>query len=158
LLEISLPKLLDLAAVNAEPVIPGRININQASRTALMGIPGMDPETVDAILGAREVELAGDDSPQRHETWLLTQGLVDLNQMKQLLPYVCTGGDVYHAQVVGYFDEGGPASRVEVVVDASGDAPQVVFWRDISHLGRGWPLQMLGVSGSAVPEADAMAP
>ena len=54
--------------------------------------------------------------------------------MKALLPYVTTSGSVYRAQIVGYFDEGGPASRVEVTIDATTSPPTIVSWKDISHL------------------------
>ena len=65
--------------------------------------------------------------------------------MKQLVPFICAGGDVYRAQVVGYYEDGGAASRAEVIFDATGAVPRVVSLRDISHLGRGYPLEMLGV-------------
>ena len=106
---------------------------------------------------------------------------------------ITTGGSVYRGQIVGYFDDGGPSHRVEVVVDASPlnansaitltspnsqtttdqsttgtdpssstgtsssstttsststqpviGVPRILFWRDISHLGRGFSLDTLG--------------
>src|SRR5204862_71574 len=56
---------------------------------------------------------------KKYETWLYTEGLVTLDQMKQLMPFFTTGGSVYRAQIVGYFDEGGTASRVEAIIDTS---------------------------------------
>ncbi len=44
---VYMPILMDNVAVNAQPTIPGRININQAPRAILEGIPGMD-ETIVA--------------------------------------------------------------------------------------------------------------
>ena len=38
-----------------------------------------------------------------------------------------------------------PRRRAEVIFDATGAVPRVVSFRDISHLGRGYPLEMLGV-------------
>jgi hypothetical protein len=120
--------------------------------------------------------------------------------MKALQPFITTGGSVYRGQIVGYFDDGGPSHRVEVVVDASPlnannaitltspnsqsttdptttstdptststdstsgtgtssgstaqsttstqpviGVPRILFWRDISHLGRGFSLDTLG--------------
>jgi len=142
---VYLPALLDNVAVNASPVIPGRININQASRTVLQGVPGMTDEMVERILGERQEELDDLESPRRHETWLYSEGIATLDEMKQILPYVCAGGAVFRAQVVGYFDQRGPAARIEAVFDASAATPRLLLWRDISHLGRGYPLDMLGV-------------
>ncbi|MCH8235789.1 MAG: general secretion pathway protein GspK [Chloroflexi bacterium] len=141
-----LPLLMDHLAVNPMPTIPGRININQAPRTVLLGIPGLEPETVDEIISVRFAEVTDEQPERRHETWLLSEGIVDLEQMKEMMPFVTGGGRVYRAQIVGYFDEGGPSFRIETVIDATSGDPRVVFWRDISHLGRGYPLSALGVT------------
>ncbi len=142
-----LPILLDNATVNKSPVIPGRININQASPLILSGVPGMTEEMVDAIVAAREVEPSGSKPVHRHEHWLLAEGIVTLTEMKTMVPFITAGGAVHRAQVVGYFDKEGPAARIEVVVDASTVTPRVVFWRDISNLGRGYSLATLGTGG-----------
>ena len=68
--------------------------------------------------------------------------------MKALEPYICGGGNVFKAQIVGYFDQDGPDARVEAVFDASQQPAQVIFWRDISHLGRGYPRESLGTEAS----------
>jgi hypothetical protein len=63
------------------------------------------------------------------------------------VPFICGGGSVYRAQVVGYYESEGPASRIEVVIDGTEVRPRVVFWRDLSNLGRGYPPGTLGLSG-----------
>ena len=50
------------------------------------------------------------------------------------------GTQVYRVQVVGYFDGGGPAARVEAVIDTNGGRPRIVYWRDLTELGRGFDL------------------
>lgn len=140
-----LPKLMDNVAVNAEETIPGRININQASRTVLLGIPGMTSDVADQIIGSRVPDLIEADPNQLYETWLLTDGIVTLEEMKQMMPYVCGAGSIYRAQIIGYFDAGGPSARIEVVLDATNQPPSVVFWRDMTNLGRGYPLETLGI-------------
>ncbi len=144
-----LPKLLDHVTVNKSPTIPGRINVNQASPIVLAGIPGLNEEMVQAILANRELEPTGQREDHRHEHWLLTEGIVTLQEMKSIVPFVTANGSVFRAQVVGYFDEEGPASRVEVVINAVGAStarPRVVFWRDLTNLGRGYNLATLGTS------------
>ena len=84
------------------------------------------------------------DLNHQHETWLLVEGLVTLDEMKALMPFVTAGGDVYRAQVVGYFDTEGVSARAEVVIDATEDIPRVLSWRDMSNLGRGFSLETLG--------------
>jgi len=141
-----LPLLLDNTTTNKSPTIPGRININQASPVVLKGIPGMDQQMVETIEGARDINASLANPALRHETWLLQQGIVTLPEMKALMPYICGGGSVFRAQVIGYFDSEGPACRVEAVVDTSSNQARVVFWRELSHLGRGYPLSTLGTS------------
>ena len=139
-----LPVLMDKVTINEAKTIPGRININQASETILKGIPGMTPDMVSEVLSRREYE-PDEKLNHRHETWIMAEAIVTLAEMRALMPYICGGGDVYRAQVVGYFQGGQAASRAEVIFDASTTTPRVLFWRDTSHLGRGYALETLGV-------------
>lgn len=139
-----LPKLFDNIAVNAAAAIPGRININQAPKPLLEAIPGLDLNTVEGILSSRVTEPGVEQPDQAYETWPLTYGLVDLEAMKRLMPLVTAGGDVYRAQIVGYFDEEGPAYRVEVVVDATQTTPIIKRRRELVEQGPGFSLDTLG--------------
>ncbi len=143
-----LPKLMEHLTVNPNPTIPGRVNINEAPRAVLMALPGITDDLVEAIISARADDPDEESVARQDETWLLTSGLVTLDEMKALMPYVTTRGDVYRAQVVGYFDRGGPAVRLEVIIDATTALPGIVMWRDISHLGRGFPLETLGIDAA----------
>jgi DNA uptake protein ComE-like DNA-binding protein len=134
-----LPKLMDNVTAVDDSVIRGRININQAPRTLLLGIPGLEPDVVENIIAERVAEPTENEPERRHETWLLTEGYVTLEEMRQLMPLVTCGGAVHRVQVLGYFDTGGPTARAEAIIDATSDTPGVVFWRDLTHLGRGFP-------------------
>ncbi|MBA2113931.1 type II secretion system protein GspK [Bremerella alba] len=144
-MNVYLPSMMDSMTINPSPVIPGRININQAPYEVLLGIPGMDEEIAGQILEQRLPVPDPEDPITRHETWILLRGIVTTEQMLSLSPFVCAGGDVYRAQVVGYFEDGSAFSRQEVVIDATQPQPKVMLWRDISELGRGHPLEVLGV-------------
>lgn len=144
-MNVYMPLLMDAVTVNPSTTIPGRININQASATILSGIPGMSSDIVDQILSRRQVEPSANNPGRQHETWLLAEGVCTMQEMRTLMPFVNGGGDVYRAQVVGYYQGGQAASRGEVVFDASTANPRVLFWRDVSHLGRGYALETLGV-------------
>ena len=149
-----LPTLLDQVSTSKELTIPGRININETSATVLAGIPGMTEDILASLLERRGVpsEETALNMSFQHETWLLTEGIVTLEEMKSMIPFVCTGGDVFQAQIVGYYEDEAAASRAEVIFDATTPLPRVLFWRDISHLGRGYPLDVLGASLSATFE------
>jgi DNA uptake protein ComE-like DNA-binding protein len=150
-----LPILMQNLAANAAPSLPGRLNINQAPRLLLMGLPGIDPVVVDQIIANRDVQLGIQMPDQIFETWLLSQGLVDLAKMKQLLPLITTGGDVYRVRSVGYFDGGGPVSRIEAVLDATQRPPVVVRRWELETLGQneGYRPEDLGATSDAVPAA-----
>lgn len=139
-----LPQLMDETTVATGKSIPGRINVNQAPQQILAGIPGLRADVVDQIIRMRDPQSTTSQPQRQNETWLLTEGLVTLDEMRKLMPFLCAGGDVYRAQVVGYFESGYPASRVEVVLSAIQSPPRVLLWRNMTHLGRGFSLDVLG--------------
>lgn len=145
---IYLDKLLDHTTINPALTIPGRININQAPATILRGIPGMTEEILSQLLARRKVVDEDEIGNRRHETWLATLGVCTLDEMRLLAPFITSGGNVHRGQVVGYFQGGTAASRAEVVFETTGPLPRVLFWRDLSHLGRGYTVETLGVDFS----------
>jgi len=126
---------MEYATVNPAATIPGRININQCSATVLAGIPGMTSDISTKILAQRSVDTATADPARRFETWILTEGIVTLPQMKVLMPFICGGGSAYRCQVIGFFQGGQAFSRAEVVFDATSPLPRILLWRDLTHLG-----------------------
>ncbi len=145
-MRLYLPLLMDNVAVNTKTRIPGRININQASEVILSGIPGMTAEVLDSILTQRQPDPLEAVDSQRHETWLLAEGIVTVAEMKSLIPFMTAGGCVYRVQIIGYGENGGPPVRIEAVLDTGEGEAQLVFYRNLSHLGRGFSLETLGVS------------
>ena len=139
-----LPKWLDHTSITSQAVIRGRINVNGAPRAVLAAVPDLDSAMVEQIVIARRQRAAVEDPNRRHAAWLLTEGLVDLPTMKRLLPYLNAGGDVHRAQIVGYFDQSGPATRVELIVDATRTPPVRVYYKDLQMLGRGYSRDTLG--------------
>ena len=99
---------------------------------------------VDQIIANRLPEQNGQRPEQAYETWPLVNGIVDLETMKRLMPLITAGGNVYRAQVVGYFDEEGPAYRMEAIVDATQSPPVVKRRRDLVEQGPGYSLDVLG--------------
>ena len=145
----TLPLLMEnLTTVDGDN-IPGRINIMQAPRAILAGIPGMTDELLQGILDYREYELDDPnltDLNKKYETWIMLPPtpLVDLETMKTMMPFICCGGDVYRAEIVGYFDDNVATSRAEVILDTTEPLPRILFWRDKSHLQSGYTVESLG--------------
>ena len=136
--------LLDHVQVDDSKQIAGRVNIDLASRPVLKSIPGMTEIVVDQILSQRVSESRGAEGEVRHPVWILAKGIVTLEEMKQIAPYVTTGGDVFSAQVVGYFEGTSPRARAEVILDRTGEKPKIVSWQELSQLGPGVDRRVLG--------------
>ena len=149
-LVVTMPLLMDALTTQSVDVMPGRINLNECPAELLYGIPLLSEETIELILESRTAE--SDDANRNHETWLLVEGLVTLDEMRQLTPLLTCGGDVYRAQIVGYFESSGASARVETIIDATTVNPKVVAWRDLSHLGRGFDLSVLGLRNNELTQ------
>ena len=111
----------DRLTITHATAISGRININQASRPVLLSIPSMTEAQADAILAA-QLKAKSPSYRWRHEqslAWLLDERLLDLAQLRQLAPYLTTGGDVFRGISVGHIDGTRIATQIEFVIDAS---------------------------------------
>ncbi len=140
----SLDGLFDALTTDGDPVIRGRVNILQAPREVLSGIAGLTEEQVEQILLLRYPEPTEELAGSNHPTWLISSGVATLDEMKTLLPQMTCRGGVFRAQVIGYFDDAGPAARAEVLIDATSAAPRRLLWKELSHFGRGFDPGTLG--------------
>ncbi|MGL6076994.1 MAG: hypothetical protein ACRC8S_22795, partial [Fimbriiglobus sp.] len=137
-----LPKLLEYTTTrNPETdyeMIP-RINMVTAPREVLLGIPGLQETEVDAIISARE----GLD-PTAPETstggFIFSQANVPISRFANLEKYMTGKTMVYRVHSVGYFGRGGTASRIEAVIDTNLGHPRILYYRDVSDLGKGFDL------------------
>ena len=125
---LSVPTLMASLTTYEGDVIPGRVNLMQAPRRVLDCLPYLEPEQVDSIIQQRgdDQELddpKGADLNRNFETWLMVEGIVTFSEMKLLMPFVCAGGDVYRAEIAGYFADGAGTSRAEVVLDTTEEIP-----------------------------------
>ncbi|QDT53224.1 Putative type II secretion system protein K [Caulifigura coniformis] len=144
-------ELLDAFSLSDAEYSEGRININQARRETLMGIPGMTAEVADVIVARKMIN--SDGTPQTgaaeamsSTAWLFTEGLVDQQTLVGMDRFMTARGSVYRVQAIGHFDGGGMVARVEAVIDATKVPPAIISRRDLSNLGPGYRSDQL--SGS----------
>jgi len=137
----TLPKLFANCTTTSNTLTPGRININQASKVVLQCIPNLTPDLADAILSQRPQDPLTATDVDQCPAWPLIKGVLTLDQMKQIMPFINTGGNVFRAQVIGGFEKGNVTARVEAVIDATQSTPRIVFWKDISPLQGGFPVE-----------------
>ena len=143
-----LPELLEKLTVSSETHIDGRININQARREILLGVPGITQQIADAIINSQAMLLRNTPTSNGYlarstTAWLLVDGLVDLETMRELDRFITARGDVFRFQVVGYYDVGGPTTRLEAIVDATRRPAKLISIRDLSDLGAGYSRKQL---------------
>ena len=128
--------------------VSSRININTASTTvlnALQAVFNISETDMQSITGKRPVPTdSGIDPIFKSPAWLLTEASVTMKTIKQLDPFITTRSQVYRFQSVGYSDKGGPVSRIDAIVDANQGRPRIVFWRDLSELGKGFDIPSAG--------------
>jgi hypothetical protein len=141
-LGLSTPILMDRLTTVDAPAVPGRINIMECPKEILLGLPGLTEEVVEQILTAR-VDGSTSES-RRFETWLAVEGYLGMDEMRALLPLLTCGGDVFKAQIVGYLEGEAAFSRIEAVVSGAGAVPEILFFRRLDHLDRGFDIPTLG--------------
>jgi hypothetical protein len=137
-----LPTVLDNLTTVKTSTLPARVNVNTAPSAVLTALPNLDPTTVQAILGTRPSYSSGEapDSSFQTAAWLITQANVSPQTMQSLERYITAGSQVYRVQSVGHFDGPGPTARVEAVIDTNAGRPRIVYYRDLTSLGKGFDL------------------
>jgi type II secretory pathway component PulK len=138
-----LPLLLDKCTTRQDQIIPARLNVNTAPLAALTALPGLSDTDIQAIQGVRPPPGAAEWTDPTYQTpaWLLTQAKLSPTKLQALDRYITTQTEVYRVQVLGYFDKGGPMARVEAVIDTNAGKPRIIYWRDLSDLGKGFDIQ-----------------
>jgi len=142
-----LPKLLDkLTTTDPNQDLPARINVNTAPQVVLAALPGLADADVQSILGARPdpSSLSAPDPIFQTPAWLLTEAHLQPATLQTLDKFITARTQVYRVQVVGHYEKGGPAARVEAVIDTNRGRPRIVYFRDLTSLGRGFNLSAVG--------------
>lgn len=140
-------ELDEALGVKTDTVIEGRIDVNQARYEVLLGLldsQALPLEIADAIISATGID--SDDVPdfdpatRATNAWLLAEGIVDLETIRLLDPFVTTKGDIFQAQIIGYFGTSGISARINVWIDGSQTPPKITQISDYTELGPGYRL------------------
>jgi type II secretory pathway component PulK len=138
-----LPLLLDKTTTVKGTELPARINVNTASRTVLSTLPNLTDADVQTILDHRPDPSATEAPDPIFQTlaWLITEANFSPQSLRSIERYITGRSQVYRVQSLGYFDGGGPTARIEAVIDTNGGRPRIIYWRDLTELGKGFNLQ-----------------
>ncbi|MCH2202558.1 MAG: general secretion pathway protein GspK [Fuerstiella sp.] len=150
-LQHTLPELEQILTTTDQGWIEGRININQARNEVLQAIPFIPAGVPDSIIAGRPAVRvqgsSGNMNNQRSAAWLVIDRIADMETLRKIGPWITTGGDVFSLQSLGHYDQGGPAVRLEAMIDATEYPPRITFMRDLTHLPHGY-LSRLGAPDS----------
>ncbi len=137
------PTLYDKLTTQTNGELPGRVNVNTAPQAVLAALPGFSDSDVQAILNQRPDPNAtqAPDAIFQTPAWLLTEANIPESTLQTVDRYITARTQVYRVQAVGYFDGGGPAARIEAVIDTNAGRPRILYWRDLTELGKGYDLQ-----------------
>jgi type II secretory pathway component PulK len=133
-----LPIVLDKTTTTADAELPGRINVNTAPKKVLMTLPGLEQEDIENIMNKQpgtDPDRAADPIYQT-PAWLYTECNVAPTKLQALERYITARTQVYRIQSIGYFEQSGPVVRVEAVIDVNQGKPRIIYYRDLSELGR----------------------
>ncbi len=95
-LESALEKLEEVCTTQERDANLSRINLAYASTTVLKTIPNLDGNKAAAI-----VSRAARYRSSRSIGWLVSEGLMTLEQLRDVAPFMTAGGDVWSGTSVG---------------------------------------------------------
>ncbi|MCE9530177.1 MAG: general secretion pathway protein GspK [Planctomycetes bacterium] len=130
-----LPVALDKLSTVADQELPAKINVNSATKAVLTTLPGLDSADIDAIF-ENQPDPTDTDVSYATPAWLYTRARITSSKLIALERYVTARTQIYRIQSIGYFDRDGPIVRVEAVVDTNDAKPRIIYYRDLSDLGR----------------------
>jgi DNA uptake protein ComE-like DNA-binding protein len=137
-----LPVLLDKCTTRKDAELPARINVNTAPAAVLATLPGLADTDVQMIQSRRPPpgDPSWSDPTFQTPAWLLTEAQLSPAKLQALERYVTATTAVYRVQSIGYFQTAGPIARIEAVIDTNDGKPRIVYWRDLSQLGKGFEI------------------
>lgn len=125
--------------------VEGLVNVNTAPVPVLQGVAGVDQALAEAIVSARQAI-----SPERRGSlaWLYQEGVVDAAKFREIAPGLTVRSSQFQFRVVGYSIPSGYYRVLEVMIDVGAGGPAIEWIRDLTRLGRPFPLEG-GGAGSA---------
>jgi type II secretory pathway component PulK len=124
--------IADLITTRNAQTSTGLLNVNTASRDALLCLPGLEVADADALIAKRSA--SGVDLT--NIAWVAAA--IARAKAIAIGDLITTKSYFYSADIVAVSGDGRAYKRYRAVLDARQSPPQVVYWKDITHLG--WPL------------------
>ena len=124
-------QLADRLTTSDEETLPGLVNVNTASKEVLLCLPGLEEQDAEAMLSYREGNEDLDSI-----AWVTK--VLDREKATGIGGYITARSFQYSADIVCLSGNGRAYKRFKAVFDVQGGAPQIVYWKSLTHSG--WPL------------------
>ncbi|MBN1510863.1 MAG: general secretion pathway protein GspK [Phycisphaerae bacterium] len=132
-------RILDRLSLWIQPEQVGLVDVNTAPAEVLRCVPFLTAQMVDDIVAQRA---ALDSTAKRTPAWLLIHNVVDEGTMAEVIPFVTARGFQFEVESVGFATHVGTVSRIQAVLQMRGPVAQIVYYRDLTPLGIGYPLRL----------------
>lgn len=116
----------------------GRINFFEAPYEVLMTVPEMSEPLARAIVNSRPRQSESGNTVNGARSnntptsaWLMEQGLVDLQRLRKIAPYITARGDVFSGIAVGHIDGVRGRSGIRFLIDATYEQPRIKSLQDL---------------------------
>jgi len=135
--------LLGLASINGKAIVnsstasSSTTGSSTTTSTSTATPTGLTEADVDSIIAARDGQSASDTATLTG-AWMVTAANIDPVKFKTIEPFITGRTYTYRVHSVGYFANGGPVSRVEAVIDTTLGKPRILYFRELTDLGRGF--------------------
>ncbi len=124
-------RLADRLTTSDEETIKGLVSVNSAPKEVLLCLPGLEASDVEALLARR-------NSGEELGSIAWVAGVLDREKAVAVGGYITTRSFQYSADIIGVAQNGRAYRRYKAVFDTRGNAPRILYWKSLTHLG--WPL------------------
>ena len=141
-----MPAIMDRLTVEDSSVFPGPpgrgpaalVNVNTAAPAVLRAV-GIPPEDVSTIVASRG-ELTGEQKATT--AWLLTHAGLSPQAFVQAAKLTTARAMQFTVESLGYAEHVGAFCRLEAIIEMRGQAAAVLYLRDLTSLGMGYPVRL----------------
>jgi type II secretory pathway component PulK len=132
--------LFDRCTLNPteQPFQDGLINIVTAPPLVLRCIIGLPEEAIPLIMEKRPLL-----TPEQKcsTAWLVTDGVLNAQEYTTVDGQITGRSNHFSVEVIGYADHHGMFCRLQAVIEMNGPLAQVIYYRDLTKLGLGYPIR-----------------
>lgn len=132
-----LPVLEQILTTTGGDVLPGRINVNEASEPVLRSLPELSETAARAIVRMQnEIRQNQNTTEFSSVAWLVSRGLVSMAELRAMGGLITTHGDVRTGVAIGQTHGHAAIAAATFMLDCSGTTRHIVQLHDLPVISR----------------------